>query len=1677
MFARRSIFALLASAFIGGDVPALAAPAQPSFDCARASTPVENLLCVDHGLARQDRLLAATYKRALERADGVEEQRIRADQRRWASGRAAACPGAGPAPDAAAIACLGRLYEARLEELRPLSFDDLTLYEEVNVRADQRAPLACLRFSEPLAAKQSAALESYVESAGGEPLAAHVVDNELCVLGLAHGSDNTLTVHAGLRGAGAILRGDATVSVHIPDRPRRVAFPSKGVILPRLDAGGLPIETVNLDAVRLLLLRVDDEDVVKGLQRGVIEGEVGYSEVGRIASKLGRNVWTGEIEIDGAPNVATRTAVPIGELVPGLEPGVYLAVAEDPEADYGNGWWTSSQWFVVSDIGLTTFIGEDGLTVAARTLSTAAPATDVRIVLKAEDGRDLAEARTDASGIARIEAGFLRGDEQDRPRAVYAYGGDGDFVYVDVTRAPLDLSDRGVDGRAAPGALDAYLTADRGVYRPGGTVRLTAILRDAAANAVEGLPLTLTVTRPDGLDFLTEVLLDKGAGGYSASLPLPATAATGVWRASLATATDAPPIGKAFFLVEDFVPPRLEMTLAGGLLDEAVFAELSADYLYGAPGADLPGEVIVVVQPAAAPVAGFEDYAFGRAEDEAPQPFRAALERFVTDAEGKARVVVSVAGAPSSSYPLEASVRTSVFDSGGRPLTERTTVNLANLPLLIGVRSNFDEGPAPGFDVMAFGPDGAPAGRRLSYAIVREEREYLWFQSGGRWDYRVQYYETEAIAAGEIDATPGAPVRISSAFERWGAYRLTVTDPETDVATSVRFHAGPWGAKTATADAAPDKVKVTLPPGPFAPGETVVARIEPPFDAEVMAAVVDSRVGAVSVVHIPASGGEIELRLPEGGAAGAYILVNAFATAPGAHSLAPRRAIGAAWAGFDAAPKTLDVAMAAPAETMPERTVDVRLIVGDRAGPAFVTLAAIDDGVLALTGYEPPDPRKHFLAKRRLGVDIRDIYGRFIDAAGAKIGRVRSGGGAARLAMQAEKADAADLPKKSVRVVALFSGVVEADADGVAIVPISIPEFSGRLRLMAQAWSRDKVGAAETTMLVRRPVVAALSLPRFLSPGDNAVATISLRNLTGPAGAYSASVTATGAATVEGGPLMAELRPGGPAARIAVSLTALEPGDADFRLSVSTPDGADFTIDRSISVRPAAPVETRSVTVDVAPGRSFAAPAGLMDNVYASSARVIVGLNPLPDMDLPSILTSLSRYPYGCAEQTTSTAAPLLYSGELSSAMGIAAADRSDAAIEAGVARLLGMQTYTGGFGFWNSDFEASPWITVYATDFLVEASRAGFEVPQAPLERALTRLEQFTNQGLRPNGGVFASAYALYVRARAGVADPARVRRFADGMAAARPPALALGFAGAALATIGDRSRAQRFFDQALAAEGASENVRYQNYGSDIRDDAALLSLMAASDAAPWPDLRAAAERLGGRIRASKWLSTQEKAWIVRAAASLSATAEARGFAVEVDGGRVDNVGAGLYRTVAGGAPMPRLTNLGHDVVTGVVSVVGALRDPAPALNSGFSVERAYYGQTGNQLDPADIRQNDLVVVVLSGKQTAPGRARALLVDYLPAGLELENARIGGEQLGAYGWLGDVSRTEHIELRDDRFVAAFNTRSGQYFRLAYLARAVTPGRFVQGGARVEAMYRAEQFGRGGSADVVIAPR
>ncbi|NJO22365.1 MAG: hypothetical protein HC868_04770 [Sphingomonadales bacterium] len=171
---------------------------------------------------------------------------------------------------------------------------------------------------------------------------------------------------------------------------------------------------------------------------------------------------------------------------------------------------------------------------------------------------------------------------------------------------------------------------------------------------------------------------------------------------------------------------------------------------------------------------------------------------------------------------------------------------------------------------------------------------------------------------------------------------------------------------------------------------------------------------------------------------------------------------------------------------------------------------------------------------------------------------------------------------------------------------------------------------------------------------------------------------------------------------------------------------------------------------------------------------------------------------------------------------------------------------------------------------------------------------------------------------------------------------------------------------------------------------------------------------------------------------------------------------------------------------------MIGAALTPEPAVSKGFTIERTYYAMDGKKIDlksatgGADqLKQNERMVVVLKVDATETG-GRILLVDRLPAGLEIENPRlVDSGDIKSLSWLKTTLAPQHIQFRDDRFVAAFdffgsndgrrgrrggddgeNRNPASSATVAYIVRAVTPGTYVHPAATVEDMYRPDRFAR-----------
>ncbi|KAB0682534.1 alpha-2-macroglobulin family protein [Aureimonas leprariae] len=1547
-----------------------------------------------------------------------------------------------------------------------------------SVDSNAANPRICLNFSEELAPSVTASENAgdFVSVEGGDRLPVTASGSQICVEGVQHGSRYAVVARRGIPSAsGERLAKNVSVSIYVRDRDPAVRLSGNVYVLP---AGGdvtMPVTTINTDVVEARLLRIGDRELARTIGDAKFLSQMASYDADDVAANRGEEVWKGFVDVQRKTNEEVVTAIPVAAILKERKPGVYVLTAKAQNAK-GSDETLATQWFVLTDIGLTTFSGEDGFHVFARSLGTAEPAADVRLELVAANNEVLGTAATDTAGHARLAPGLLRGTGGDRPAVLTASTSNGDFVFLDLTGSPFDLTDRGVEGRAPAGPLDMFLTTERGIYRTGDTVHLTGLARDAKGEAVDGLTLTGIVSRPDGIEFARTPVKAEKAGGFAWDVGLPANAMRGAWSFALHTDPKQPAIASTSARVEDFEPEKIDFSLdvAAKDLDPASPPEVPLDvrYLFGAPAADLAVSGEAVLEPADL-IEGFPGYSFGLADDQ-PTAVRLPIDETATDEEGKATVTLQPFEPPVTTKPLKASLQVRVADAGGRPVERDADLALVGTKMRIGAKPLFDgsvpEGSEAAFELLALDARNARADLpAVGWVLNKVSTDFQWYSANGRWNYEPVTRKSR-VASGTLDLKAGEPAKLSMPVE-WGGYELVLTDPSgRALPTSLSFEAG-WYVAARSMET-PDILKVSLDKPRYKVGDKAVVHIEPRFAGKAEVLVMDERVVATASADIPATGGDVTLDVTRDWGPGAYVTAVLYRPMDLAEKRMPGRAMGLAHAGVEPGDRALAVSLDAPERIEPRRSVDVGVTVaGVKTGEtAYVTLAAVDVGILNITGFQPPSPQGWYFGQRRLGVEIRDLYGKLIDRMQGAPGTVRSGGDAGA---------AIASPPPMDDLVALFSGVVTVGPDGRATVKLDVPDFNGTLKLMAVAWSKTGVGEASRDMLVRDPVVAQVSRPPFLSPGDASRIALDVTHVEGPAGRVHLALTGgAGVVRIEANAdADLDLTAKGHG-RVLVPIVAENSGEAGFDLALTTPDGMILRKSFTLAVRSIQPETVKRSSFPLAAnGGKLTLGPELLADFQLGTGHATLTVSGLGDFDVAGVVAALDRYPYGCTEQITSRALPLVYLDRTIVAAGLR--DRADEVrerVDKAVKGVLANQGASGSFGLWSPDY-GDLWLDSYVTDFLTRAKEAGYDVPVEGLMLAVDNLaNQLAYQPEQPDWGPV--AYAYYVLARNGRAAIGDLRYTADNEAANFKTPLAQAHLAAALALYGDRVRAEMLLRKASAGavNGPEDNPNRSDYGTPLRDGAAVLAI-GLETGVDGVDFQPLVQKVGLERAARRYTSTQEDAWSLLAAHALLASKPLR---LTVDGAARDGALA-MSLDADRLARGTEIVNRGAEPVTAAVTLAGVPLVAPPAKSSGYQISRSYYTLDGKEADPATIAQGARLVAVLDVLPTDTGYARLMIDDPLPAGLSIDNpALIRGGDVGALGFLELTGEAAHTEFRADRFLAAVKKPEGNTdrMRFAYIVRALSPGEFVHPAATVVDMYRPESRGSTGEGRVsVVGPR
>ena len=661
---------------------------------------------------------------------------------------------------------------------------------------------------------------------------------------------------------------------------------------------------------------------------------------------------------------------------------------------------------------------------------------------------------------------------------------------------------------------------------------------------------------------------------------------------------------------------------------------------------------------------------------------------------------------------------------------------------------------------------------------------------------------------------------------------------------------------------------------------------------------------------------------------------------------------------------------------------------------------------------------------------------------------------------------------------------------------------------MAVAYKNESFGSKESTMTVADPIVLSSALPRFMSPGDTVTMPVTITNTTGNSASASVRLKLSGALKTIGDEQQ------------TVSIGANSEGRAVFQLMAPPAMGIakvavevnalneHFTDETEIGIRPSAPLQKMTGSGSMMGGTNQPLNWNTADFIPSSVDYKLVSSRS-PAIELGQYLNRLLEYPYGCTEQTVSTAFPQLYFGDLASTMRRTSVNLGQRAtanynITEAIRKIKMRQLYNGAVTLWDNEGSEDWWATIYAAHFLIEAQKAGFDVDKSLtgtmlgyINSRLKNRETITyyynrdqNRKIVPKEVI----YGLYVLALAGQPNVSVMNYYK-----ANPALLALDckyLLAAAYAQAGDKKSFREFLPTQFSGE---ESVAQSggSYYSDIRDEAIALDVLVDVDPGN-AQIPVMANHVKDKLKARYWYSTQELAFsflglgkIAKQAAASTATAEVR-----VDGrsvGAMDGAGnplslstkdlRGVSPSTSGtstsgtssGANTPRveITTKGSGRLyyfwqAEGISATGAYKEE----DSYLKIRKHFFDRYGRALTGNTFKQNELIIVQLSLDKTFnTDISNIVITDMLPAGFEIENPRT--KELPGMDWIKGESSPTALDVRDDRINLFVNSTS-LHQTYYYAVRAVSPGIYHMGPVSADAMYNGEYHSYNGAGTVKV---
>ncbi len=1502
----------------------------------------------------------------------------------------------------------------------------------------------------------------------------------------------------------------------------KIELSGKGVILPTSDNLIFPFKAANLKAVDLKIIKVFDNNLLYYLQQNDLNTD-------NQIKRFGRPVYYGKVDLvkgsstgAGSWNLYAIDLADYIDVEPGVlykvklgmrrsystypcespfEPGPYEEMLQEAEALSGEFWDDDENYYedsgdqvyysqhfnwrersdpckeayyspdknvsrniLASNLGIIAKKGENNiLHVMVNDLISALPVNEAGVEVYDYQMQLIASGTTGQKGSVDIKCErkpFILIAKKDQDRS-YLKTSDG---------ASLSLSSFDVSGTKPEKGLKAFIYGERDVWRPGDSIFLSIFVKDITNELPAGHPVLFELINP--LEQKVDNQVQKLEGNRLLVFRTITTseALTGTYRAQFR-------IGGAVFTkrirIETIKPNRLKINL--GFPDKILGAgtsrgTLNAKWLNGSIARNLSTSVDYILKHTKTEFEKYSQYVF---DDPATEFNSETVNIFDGKIDNSGNAVVNFDPVKGLKAPgmLNAVFTTRVSEQGGNESIAQSSYKFAPYPVFVGINFPGLKGKSRTLltdqeneiDIVTLDRSGKPVDSKVELTVYKISYRWWWESDDENLAHYISNNSYKPEIRKQITTSGGkGSFTLNVEKNKWGRYLVRATTPGGHSTGKILLIDWPWeyGMKSNVESA--NLLSITTDKEKYKPGDIIELSFPAPENSRAIITL-ENPAGVLDEirVNIVETNAVVKITATPEMSPNVYAYINVIQPHSQTVNDMPVRLYGVVPVMVEDPGTRLSPQISIAKELRSQMPFEIK-VSEENKNPMTYTLAVVDEGLLDITGFKTPDPWDYFYAREALGVQTWDLYDFVLGAFGGTLERAFATGG-----------DEAVIDRSAGKVqrfipVVKFLGPFSLQAGKTNDHTITLPQYTGSVKVMIIAGNDRAFGAAEKSVPVRDPLMVLVTAPRVISPGEKASLpvtvfvqkdNISSVDIKAEVNDLLSLTENTKTISVSGeGEIDTEF-----------TFTAGEKTGAGYIKVVASGGGETAVFDFAIEVRSPNPVETRSELRILRPGEKWENPFAPFGIEGSNSAQVELSL--LPSVNLEKRLDYLIRYPYGCSEQILSAAFPQLWLKELSE-NDLKMTQQASANISKAVTMLTSRQMSDGGIALWPGSLQPDNWVTSYAGQFMSEAEKQGYSIPAgfrqkwAAFQKKKAREWKYDR---RFKSSSTDQAYRLFTLALAGEPEKGAMNRLRETDSI---PQLARWILAAAFITTGRTEVAGDLIDlRRTDPEPSPAYSAYNNYGSPLRDRAIILYTLTLlkNEEAALPLLKMICDELSN----DTWFSTQSVAWGLfaymrwaemipagnREAAKINLTVNGEASVQTINQKQV------IVRDIKMKPGNNQLTveNISREPVYATFSAKGvpAVSSPERA-EKGLKMAVNYFTTDLNPLDHRNLEQGaDFIMVVNITNNTYARVENIALNQMVPSGWEILNTRL----FEADFKIKD-SPYDYRDIRDDRVNTFFSLNRGETKNFIMILNAAYKGEFFQPSVWCGAMYLDNCFSR-----------